>query len=168
VSRSWTAALLLYLLACAPRKDASRPTDSSGMASATSGEAITLERTPCFGGCPVYSVAVSSSGEVTYEGKAHVRQLGKASGKIAPQKVEALLVELEKAGYFSMASRYAASEPACGRYTTDSPSVITSVTIHGRTKRVEHDYGCGGAPGSLVVLERRIDDVLGSGQWTGR
>jgi uncharacterized protein DUF6438 len=138
------------------------------MASATGAPAITLERTPCFGGCPVYAVAVSRSGEVTYEGKAHVRQLGKASGKITQQKVDGLLVELEKAGYFSMANRYTASEASCGRYSTDSPSANTSVTIRGRTKRIEHDYGCGAAPGALVVLERRIDEVLGSGRWTGR
>jgi uncharacterized protein DUF6438 len=159
---------MLCVLACAPRKDASRLSDSSAMASATSAPAITLERTPCFGGCPVYAVEVSRSGEVTYEGKAHVRQLGKASGKISQQKVDGLLVELEKAGYFAMANRYAASESACGRYSTDSPSAITSVTIRGRTKRIEHDYGCGAAPGALVVLERRIDEVLGSGRWTGR
>lgn len=138
------------------------------MASAAAMPAISLERTPCFGGCPVYTVAVSPAGEVTYEGKASVRQLGKASGKIPAQKVDTLLVELEKAGYFSMANRYAASEPSCGRYSTDSPSAITSVTIRGRTKRIEHDYGCGAAPGALVVLERRIDEVLGSGRWTGR
>jgi hypothetical protein len=168
VTRSWGMALLLGVLACAPRKDASRPSDSSAVASATATPAITLERRPCFGGCPVYAVVVSPSGEVTYEGKANVRRLGKASGTITQQKVEALLVELEKAGYFAMASRYAASEPTCGRYSTDSPSVITSVTIRGRTKRIEHDYGCGAAPGALVVLERRIDDVLGSGRWTGR
>jgi hypothetical protein len=168
VTGSRVTALLFCVLACAPRKDASRPSDSSAVASATAAPAITLERTACFGGCPVYAVAVSPSGDVTYEGKAHVRQLGKASGKITQKKVDGLLAELEKAGYFSMASRYAASEPTCGRYSTDSPSVITSVTIRGRTKRIEHDYGCGAAPGALVVLERRIDDVLGSGRWTGR
>jgi hypothetical protein len=129
--------------------------------------AVSLERTPCFGGCPVYTVAVSPSGDVTYEGKASVRQLGKASGKIPAQQVDALLIELEKAGFFSMANRYAASEPSCGRYSTDSPTAITSVTIPGRSKRIEHDYGCGAAPGALVVLERRIDEVLGSGRWTG-
>jgi Domain of unknown function (DUF6438) len=160
-------ALLICVLACAPRKDASRPSDTSAMASATAAPAITLERTPCFGGCPVYTVAVTPSGEVTYEGKAHVRQLGKASSKIPQPQVEALLVELEKAGYFSLANRYAASEPTCGRYSTDSPSAITSVTIRGRTKRIEHDYGCDAAPGVLVVLERRIDEALGSGRWTG-
>lgn len=167
MTRPGMVALLLCLLACGPRKDASRPTDSSAMASAAL-PAITLERTPCFGGCPVYTVAVSPSGEVSYEGKASVRLLGRASGKIPAQQVDALLGELEKAGYFSMANRYAASEPTCGRYSTDSPSAITTVTSRGRTKRIEHDYGCGSAPGALVVLERRIDEILGSGRWTGR
>ena len=108
------------------------------------------------------------SGEVIYEGKAGVRQLGKASGKIPSHQVDALLSELEKSGYFSLASRYAAAEVACGRYSTDSPTAITTVTLHGRTKRIEHDYGCGAAPGALVVMERRIDEVLGTGRWTGR
>jgi hypothetical protein len=105
---------------------------------------------------------------VTYEGKAHVRRLGTATGKIPKQRLDGLLNELEKAGYFSFAGRYTANEPACGRYATDLPSVISSVTVDGRTKRIEHDYGCGGAPGALVVLERRIDEVVASGQWTGR
>ena len=129
--------------------------------------AISLERTPCFGTCPVYTVAVSPSGEVSYEGKAHVRQLGTASAQIPAAQVDELLGELEKAGYFSMADRYTASESACGRYVTDSPNAITTVSSRGRTKRIEHDYGCGAAPGALVVLERRIDEVLGSGRWTG-
>jgi hypothetical protein len=40
--------------------------------------------------------------------------------------------------------------------------------MSGRAHRIEHDYGCGSAPGALVVLERRIDEVLGSSEWTGR
>jgi len=129
---------------------------------------ITLERTACFGGCPVYRLAVTSDGVVSYQGEAQVRQLGKASSRISPEKVHALLSEFDRAGYFSFANRYAAAEPVCGRYAADSPSAISSVTLGGRAKRVEHDYGCGAAPGALVVLERRIDEVLGSAQWTGR
>ncbi len=160
-------ALLLSLVSCVSRKAVSPPTEDSAAQLAVK-PAITLERTACFGGCPVYRLWVSPTGEVTYEGKAHVRRLGPAKGTIPKQRLEGLLTELEKAGYFSFASRYTANEPACGRYATDSPSVITSVTLGGRTKRIEHDYGCGGAPGALVVLERRIDEVVGSGQWTGR
>jgi hypothetical protein len=167
VTRFNLASLFLGIAACAPRKDGSRPPDSSTVASAAQ-PAISLERTPCFGGCPVYSVAVWPSGEVSYEGKAGVRQLGKASARIPTQQVEALLSELDKAGYFNLASRYAVAESTCGRYSTDSPTAITTVTLRGRTKRIEHDYGCGAAPGALVVMERRIDEVLNTGRWTGR
>jgi hypothetical protein len=161
------AAVLLSLASCARNEAASKPAEGSSQ-SVTSAPAITLERTPCFGSCPVYRISVSPSGEVQYEGKAHVRKLGVATGKIPRERLDALLSELERGGYFTFAERYTSPEPSCGRYATDSPSVITSVTLRGRTKRITHDYGCGGAPGSLVVLEQRIDEALHSGQWTGR
>lgn len=164
IARSLLPGVLLSL-ACTPPAP---PGAMSNESSTTPTPVITLERTPCFGGCPVYTVSVSSTGGVSYQGRAHVRRLGAANSRIPRQRVDALLDELERAGYFTFANRYAASEPACGRYATDSPSAISSVTRRGRTKRIEHDYGCDGAPGALVVLEKRIDEVLGSDQWTGR
>jgi hypothetical protein len=158
---------MLLSAACAPRKGVSTATNNPGATSAES-PVITLERTACFGGCPVYRIAVASDGTITYEGRAHVRQLGNASARIPPERVEALRSELVRAGYLSFADRYAPAEPACGRYATDSPSAITSVQVDGRIKRIEHDYGCGGAPGALTVLEQRIDEVLSSSRWTGR
>ena len=130
--------------------------------------AISLERTACFGRCPVYRVSVTRAGAVTYEGRANVRRIGTAAAEISPDSVAALLREMEQAGYFTFSDRYAASELTCRRYTTDSPTAISSATFRGRTKRIEHDYGCGGVPGALTVLEQRIDEVLGSDQWTGR
>jgi Domain of unknown function (DUF6438) len=163
------AALLavLLLLGCAPRNGSGAADERSERAS-PDGPVITLERTACFGRCPVYSVAVSTDGTVQYEGKAHVAHVGHASTRVEPSQIRALLSEIDQAGYFSLPERYTASEPACGRYASDSPSVTTSVKLHGATKRVVHDYGCSNAPGALTVLERRIDDVLGSAQWTGR
>lgn len=161
-------ALLAVGPACAPRSSAA-PADTSRMqANAAARPAVTLERAPCFGSCAVYTVAVSPDGEVKYEGRAHVRQLGTASSRIPREQVNALLNELDRAGFFSFADRYVQGEPACGRYATDSPTATTTVTHGGRTKTIIHDYGCGGAPGALVVLERRIDEVLGTGKWTGR
>ena len=157
---------LVLALACAPRGSAPPVTERT--ATAAAGPIISLERTPCFGSCPVYSISVSSSGVVNYEGKANVRRLGKATSQLPVQRIEALLVELERAGYFTFADRYALSEPTCRRYSTDSPSAISSATFRGRTKRIEHDYGCGGVPGALTLLEKRIDEVLGSDRWTGR
>jgi hypothetical protein len=165
--RILAAGVLLVLGSCARNERAARPADRSSQ-SAAPGPVITLERTACFGSCPVYSLSVSASGDVHYEGRANVRKVGVASGKVTREEVAALLTELERGGYFTFADRYTVSEPACGRYATDSPTTITSATVRGRTKRIAHDYGCGGAPGALVVLERRIDEALNSGQWTGR
>ena len=156
---------IFCLVACAPRKAASPPAENAADGNEAASPAITLERTPCFGGCPVYTISVSPSGLVTYEGRAHVRQLGTATAQIPKQRVDALLVELERAGYFGFANRYALSEPACGRYVTDLPGAISSATLGGRTKRIEHDHGCGSAPEALAVLEQRIDEVLGADRW---
>jgi hypothetical protein len=167
VIRQVGVCLLLSLTSCA--RNGSRSTASEQPSeSSASVPAITLERTACFGSCPVYSLSVSASGDIQYQGKAHVRKLGAATAKIPAEQVNALLFELENGGYFSFADRYTSAEPPCGRYATDSPTTITSVTLRGHTKRIVHDYGCGGAPGALVVLERRIDEALNSGQWTGR
>ena len=167
------SALLLSLLvaasACAPRSSAA-PADTTRVQTTIVGvpQAVVLERSPCFGSCPVYTVAVSPDGEVTFDGRAHVRQLGQAEARISREQLNGLLNELDRAGFFTFADRYVQGEPACGRYATDSPSVTTTVTYRGRTKKIVHDYGCGGAPGALMVLERRIDEVLGTGKWTGR
>ena len=157
--------LVLGWTACAPQKPGSPATQSPSQATVAARPAVTLERTPCFGSCPVYTISVSASGQVTFEGRAHVRLLGTATEQIPRQRVDALLVELERAGYFGFASRYAVSEPVCGRYVTDLPSALSSATLGTRTKRIEHDHGCGGAPGALAVLEKRIDEVLGSDRW---
>ncbi len=167
MTRAVAVGVVLALASCARSQSGSTTVDTSSSAVAPV-PAITLERTACFGGCPVYTISVSPQGDVQYEGKAHVRKMGAATGKVPPELVATLLSELERGGYFTFADRYTSPEPSCGRYATDSPSVITSVRLRGRTKRIVHDYGCGGAPGALVVLERRIDEAVNSGQWTGR
>lgn len=161
------AVLLLLTAACAHRT----PTPDAPASESTAtqdGSVLTLERTACFGTCPVYRLSVAADGTVSYEGRAHVRQLGRATGRVAPERLEALLSELERAGYFSFADRYTPAESVCGPATSDSPSAITSIRFKGRAKRIEHYYGCGDAPRALAVLEQRIDEVLGSAQWTGR
>jgi hypothetical protein len=168
MTRAAALVLLMHSAACAPRQTPATSQESSPAQGPTSTPAITLERTACFGRCPVYRLAVSPTGVVTYEGTANVRRIGAATSQIPADRVTALVSELERAGYFSFADRYTSSELTCGRYATDLPTVITSVTLRGRTKRIEHDHGCGGVPGALVVLERRIDEVLDSSQFTGR
>ena len=165
MTRYWVFAL--GISACMSRPAATGG-DLPDAAVSAAGPAITLERTACFGSCPVYRIAVSPAGVVTFEGRANVRHPGTASAQIPLDRVNALLREMEQAGYFTLANRYALSEPTCRRHSTDSPTAISSATYRGRSKRIEHDYGCAGVPGALTVIEKRIDEVLGSDRWTGR
>jgi hypothetical protein len=130
--------------------------------------AVTLERTPCFGTCPVYTVAISRTGEVRFNGKHHVTHTGQVTDTIPAARVDSLLAELDGAGYFRFADDYVMGSPACGMYATDSPTVITSATRDGKTKTIRHDRGCSAAPPELSQLEQRIDEVAGTGRWTGR
>jgi hypothetical protein len=157
--------LLMYAAACAHRQTAAPSQENSPAQKRTS--AITLERTACFGRCPVYRLAVTPAGAMTYEGIANVRRIGAATGQVPADRVTSLLNELERADYFSFADSYTSNDLSCGRYATDLPTVITTVTLQGRTKRIVHDHGCA-APGALELLERRIDEVLGSSRFTGR
>ena len=167
------AVLLIGVVAaaCSPRPRAAGGTPTPyGEPGAATAEppVVTLERTPCFGTCPVYQVSISRSGTVRFVGKHHVTQQGEATAESPAARVDSLLDELEAGGYFGFADAYVMNSPACGQYATDSPTVITSASAGGRSKTIRHDYGCDAAPEELGRLERRIDEVAGTARWIGR
>jgi hypothetical protein len=165
------ALLFLTAAACAPRpaeEGAPSPGPDVVVAARPDSTLVTLERTPCFGACPVYTVSISGAGSVRFVGTRFTTRLGVATAEIPPGRVDSLVEELRQGGYFEFADAYVADAPGCGRYATDSPTVITSVVAGGARKEIRHDYGCGDAPPGLGALEKRIDEVAGTGRWTGR
>jgi hypothetical protein len=147
---------------------AAGPSAAAGQAPADSAVRIRLERGPCFGACPVYSVTLDGSGAVLFEGRRFVADTGISTGTVPPARVDTLVAELTAGGYFDFADRYRAGEPGCERYATDLPSVITEVRAGGRRKRIEHDHGCMDAPEALTALEGRIDEAAGVARWIRR
>src|SRR5690606_29799811 len=67
---------------------------------------ITLERSACFGACPVYTVNILEDGTVTYEGQRHVSVIGKQTGEIPPETVALMVAAFEDAGYFNWNDAY--------------------------------------------------------------
>lgn len=121
---------------------------------------ITMERNACFGRCPVYRLDLDGSGKVVYEGRGFVKEHGRREATVPVEDVQALVKEIESAGYFTLRDNYPPD-------ATDHAIVVTSVSINGTTKRVEHDLGSRSAPAALEELYRRIDEVAGSKQWVG-
>lgn len=115
------------------------------------GATIELKRTQCFGPCPAYSVTISGTGDVTWRGDANVAVRGEANDRIDPRIVEALLVRARSAGFFDLRDIYRAD-------VTDGPTFTITVTLAGRTKRVEdYDGALVGMPYEVTLLEQAID-----------
>jgi len=120
---------------------------------------IKLERGPCYGTCPVYSVELSGDGTVTYNGKQFVLVKGQHASRIAPAAVSALLDKVRAADFWSLQPRYAAR-------ITDNPEYSVTVTAGGRTKSVTDYVGReAGMPANVTALEEEIDRVAGTKRW---
>jgi acetamidase/formamidase len=134
---------------------------------ATTDDSVTLERTACFGTCPIYKVTIASDGTVNFEGRRFVKTVGAARGQITPQAFRKLIEEFRTINYFSLPDRYTPGTPDCPRMVTDMPSANTSLRLDGKTKSVAHYHGCGdsGALAALTALEHKLDEVAGTEKW---
>ncbi|HEY0324142.1 MAG TPA: DUF6438 domain-containing protein [Pyrinomonadaceae bacterium] len=126
---------------------------------------ITIERTACFGPCPMYKLAIYADGRVVYEGKNNVKQTGKVESSITQDKIRELVAAFEQIEYFKLKDRYSGQD--CPQMWTDHPSAITSLTMNGKSKTVKHYYGCQGLEilDRLTKLESKIDEAANVNQW---
>ena len=125
------------------------------------GVAITLERTACFGSCPVYSVTIMEDGTVHYNGERFVDVTGEQTYELDPATVQTMVDAIAEAGYFEWDEAYDAMT------VSDLPYIITSVTRDGETHRINHYTGDGSAPLELSLLETWIDAMASTSMWTG-
>lgn len=125
---------------------------------------IRLQRTSCYGPCPIYTVTIDGRGTVTYEGERSVRVVGRRTAHIDRSIVARLLARAESIRFFEMRDAYRVIEHPDGTSTlvTDLPTKFVRVTANGRTKQVE-DYVA--APDSLAEFEREIDEAAGTKRW---
>lgn len=152
--------MALLLVACAPGSDA--PEEPAAPAGAPTESlpplddvVIHMERAPCFGTCPVYSVTIHGNGEVVYQGERFVAVTGEQRRQIPEEKVRELLAKIEEVGFFEMKDRYEGE-------ISDLPSTTTTVTIGEREKSVYDYYE---PPAGLLELEAKIDEIAGTQEW---
>jgi Domain of unknown function (DUF6438) len=142
---------------------------------ALSDVSMALERTACFGECPIYRVEVRGDGSVVYEGKQYVALAGRHEATIPIDQVISLVNAFLKARFFDALADYddivvASLEPdhSLGLYTghmSDAPSTILEFELGERSKRVRlyQNY-----PIELEQLADLIDEVTGSDLRSGR
>lgn len=147
------------LLCCAPRVQ-------PGTASSEAGEEIRVSRGPCFGFCPVYSVAVTPAGRVDFTGDRHTEVLGPRSHSVGRE------------AYETVRGRLARLRPATGRTEalpcpvaqTDTALVTVEwIAAGGARTALTWRMGCPSAAGE--DMERLLDDqllLLGVDRWAAQ
>ncbi len=91
------------------------------------GDEVKLEKTPCFGSCPVYDITVKRDGRATYNGTNFVNTTGTQTTNLDQGLVNAMFASLDALDFQSFDPLYDAN-------ITDLPSSI--VTYQGKTVTV--------------------------------
>lgn len=115
-----------------------------------------IERTACFGQCPIYRATFYDNGEVRYVGRRFVEMVGTFTTLISAEELAEIDAFAEKIGYHGFKDAYPTP-------ITDFPTCITSHRKGDKVKKIlngEH------APADLIGFERMLDGLLKDRDWT--
>jgi hypothetical protein len=124
---------------------------------------ITLERTACYGFCPVYTVTIHGDGRVEYSGERYIDIPGSQKARIQPENLQGLLKTIDRIHFFALQEKYF---EGC----TDQPTAIISLHLDGKSKQVSNYYGgcerqTSGPQVDLASLADEIDALAGTRHW---
>lgn len=123
---------------------------------------MTLERTDCFFGCPIYQVTVSGEGQVRFSadpGTSNVALPGIHEARISSQAAEGLIDAFRSNHFAGLQPSYTAGLP-------DTPTYTLTLRRGGRTIRVaDHSGGLFTTPEPVRALQGEVDRVAGTARW---
>lgn len=117
---------------------------------------FSMQRTPCFGTCPSYTLTILENGTATYVGGRFAAREGSYIGKVDAETMEKLWQMAETANFFSMNEKYDGN-------ATDLPSTIVRMHAKGKDKRVIARQG---TPQSFRNFAESAEALLSTVEWT--
>ncbi|TDS16204.1 DUF6438 domain-containing protein [Sphingobacterium paludis] len=121
---------------------------------------IWVERTPCFGFCPMYEVQISADGTATLDARDHLpnKLKGKFIGKVPQADWENLVKLLHTLDYQNLKETYG------NRNVSDLPSVNIAIRYGKEQEKKVNDYGGRGTP-ELTQFYEHIDKLVTDVKW---
>jgi len=132
---------------------------------ASAGWSVRMERGPCHGTCPVYTVEIQGDGTVLFNGIRNVAAMGAQKGSVTPDALKRLQEQFRLANFATLPHADSDTSSTCRPYATDLPTVTTVVRDGATSHSVRHDHGCRGAPPILNTLEQLVDGTSNTMQW---
>lgn len=117
---------------------------------------IGIERTACFGDCPIYTFIIKSDGTFRYKGVEYVERKGEFTGKIPVWYFHQLAQFIRDSSYMEL-------EDAYTQEVTDHPTTYTMVVMNGKRKTISNYANAG--PTKLWAIEQLIDDLITKAEW---
>lgn len=115
----------------------------------------TIQKTYCYGKCPVYKMTIYEDGRTILEGKANLEMLGIWELKLEMSELESFTEMATKIGYMELEDKYDSA-------ITDIPSTTTSIIIDGVRKEV---YRRANYPEKILKFEALFTDLLEGKEW---
>ena len=107
---------------------------------------ISLEKTACFGRCPVFKVIIYDNGEALYNGQKFVKKVGEHDLKVSKREIDKILSKAKKIGFNNLKNEYS-------ERITDLPTTYIMIN----NKKIKDYYG---APSKLKDLEKMIENIV--------
>jgi hypothetical protein len=143
-------ALIFLIAACIACKTGKRSKQSF------ESSVIVLEKTACYGKCPVYMITIYGTGKAEYEGKKNVKKLGRYEKQLSRDETMKLFRAFDASNFSDFQSEYDTG-------ATDVPSTLISFLHRGYKKNIKDRMG---APEELKNLERMVEAIAESEGWT--
>jgi len=106
---------------------------------------ISMQRTACFGECPIYKFEIYSNGDCRYIGKKFVNKIGEYKFNLKKNNIDLILSKAKEINFKKMDDKYISS-------ITDLPTTYIKI----KNKKIV-DYS--NAPKELKELENLIDEI---------
>ncbi len=116
---------------------------------------FSLQRTPCFGKCPAYTVRINADGSAHYTGRSHAPREGEFQGRVDKATMQALYDRASAIGFFAFQDKYDGP-------VTDLPSTIIRVNANGADKKV---VGRVDTPRAFKPFAAYADSLLAQVHW---
>lgn len=120
---------------------------------------IHLEKTACYGSCPVYTATILADGQVFYEGKQFVDKKGFYTSKMSKKDVRSIDQKLLSIEFFKMEDRYPEEEKDI---ILDLPWIYLFSEYQKRRKHIAINHG---APEELTQFIEEVDRKLDQLNW---